>query len=116
MEEKLIHYFKTYKDNDVVFATSNGFLFHRMTDAQAHASTLADTKVKSYDRVEYSEPKGEGKEAADEKKAADKKAADKKAADEKKIADKQAADEKKAADKVAKDAKKAADKEAAEGK
>ncbi len=51
MKEKLANYFKAYSNNEC-FATADGQLFHKKSDAISHASTLSDRKVTSHKRNE----------------------------------------------------------------
>jgi hypothetical protein len=51
MIDKLKHYFKAYDQSKECFETSDGLLFHVKTDADAHASTLSDKKVKTHKRT-----------------------------------------------------------------
>lgn len=52
MEQRLKHYFATYKTSNECFVTSDALIFHKRHDATAHASTLADKNVKGYTRAE----------------------------------------------------------------
>jgi len=48
-------YFENYPDSDKCFATSDGYVFARQHDADAHGNTLRDTKVKEYNRGDVEE-------------------------------------------------------------
>jgi hypothetical protein len=50
--EKVKHYFASYTDSKECFETSDGYLFHRATDAAAHAQILDNKRVKPYTREE----------------------------------------------------------------
>lgn len=57
MEQRLEHYFKTYKNSNECFVTADGLIFHKATDASAHAATLADKRIASHTRAEVEAPK-----------------------------------------------------------
>ena len=52
MTKKLKHYFESYPQSEECFVTANGFIFHKKTDAEAHAAELPDRRVKEYTRDE----------------------------------------------------------------
>lgn len=53
MTNKLKHYFATYTDSKETFETSDGFLFHRESDANAHAQTLEKKNVTKHTRTMF---------------------------------------------------------------
>lgn len=109
--EKVKRYFKTYPKSDACFETSDGMLFHRHSDASAHAATLKDKKVTPYNRQTVdnlertiklkSEKEAKEKEAA----AAEAKAQAEKKAKENAEAEAKAQAEKDAKEKAEADAK-----------
>lgn len=134
MKDTIIQYFENYPESDSCHETSDGFLFHKRSDAESHGRTLDDKNVNSVERRLYDkylslneEAERLAKEEADKKLAEEeaeklaKEEADKKLAEEeanKKLAQEEAerlakeeADKKlaqKEADKLAKEeAKKA---------
>jgi hypothetical protein len=76
MEKKIAHYFESYKDSNECFSTSDGYLFHKKTDAVAYAATLTDKAVGEHKRGEVKlkaekaekVEKPEGKPAKEDKK------------------------------------------------
>jgi len=46
------HYFNTHPISDVCYETSNGFLFHERSVAQAHATTLKNKSVVIHKRTQ----------------------------------------------------------------
>ena len=53
MNQKIEHYFKTYKESEECFETSDGMLFHARGNAESHAGTLQDKKVVKHEGAEY---------------------------------------------------------------
>lgn len=80
-------YFETYPEKNEVFETSDGFLFHKDTDAKNHSVTLKDKDVTPHKRKDFV------KQPIDEKptKTAEEIAAEKEAAKSEKAAAKAAA-------------------------
>lgn len=66
--EKVQHYFTTHPESTCVYETANGFLFHRIGDADAHAQTLPDKNVKTWERTDV-DNQPEAEENAEEKTA-----------------------------------------------
>jgi hypothetical protein len=54
---KIKHYFKTHPDSPECFETTNGYLFHKKSDAEAHSQILRDRAVKHHERKDHQEEK-----------------------------------------------------------
>jgi hypothetical protein len=64
-------YFETYPEKNEVFETSDGFLFHKDTDAKNHSVTLKDKDVATHKRKDVikSDAKDAGAGEGDKKPA-----------------------------------------------
>lgn len=67
MNNKLIHYFDTYKESKECFVTIDNTIFHNENDAVSHAESLKDKTVASFDRA-YAQKLKEQKGGSDEPK------------------------------------------------
>ena len=67
----VIQYFETYPESKEVFETSDGFLFHKDTDAKNHSVTLKDKDVTPHKRKDVitSDAKDAGAGEGDKKPA-----------------------------------------------
>jgi hypothetical protein len=50
--QHVIHYFNSHPESGKCHVTSDGFIFHQEHDAQAHAHTLSEKKVRTITRDE----------------------------------------------------------------
>jgi len=72
VKDTVKQYFENYPESDSCHETSDGFLFHKLNDAECHGNSLKEKEVVSHARVESlklkveSEPASEAELATEE--------------------------------------------------